>query len=191
MPQNVLRHPLLYFLVFVNQSKHLRNQTRRRNTYRAAQQLCRTATIKHDSARIRIVRISRSVSKPESSHDTSDSQETVLPEYEVGYIPDGYEENQVLETHTGKTIIFSNGRDMIFINWYLLSDNMNVEARAVDAELIPDKVNDHDAEWIVPNDSSQTTDLLWTDDRRGVGFIVSGYLERAELLKIAESISCT
>ena len=122
---------------------------------------------------------------------TSDSQETVLPEYEVGYIPDGYEENQVLETHTGKTIIFSNGRDMIFINWYLLSDNMNVEARAVDAELIPDKVNDHDAEWIVPNDSSQTTDLLWTDDRRGVGFIVSGYLERAELLKIAESISCT
>lgn len=46
-------------------------------------------------------------------HFSAEFQGNILPECDIGYIPDGYVEDQVFETHTGKTILFSEGRERI------------------------------------------------------------------------------
>lgn len=122
-------------------------------------------------------------------HFSAEFQGDTLPECDIGYIPEGYEEDQVMEAYASKTIIFSDETNMIFIDLYRLSDSMALQIASTDIELIPATVNGHNAEFIVPEDQSETTDLLWTDDERGIGFVVSGYLEKEELLKIAESIT--
>lgn len=122
-------------------------------------------------------------------HFSAEFQGDTLPECDIGYIPEGYEEDRVIETHTGKTILFSDGNDMFFVDWYMLSDSMALQILSTDIELIPTTVNSHNAEFIVPEDQSETTDLLWTDDERGIGFVVSAYMEKEELMKIAESIT--
>lgn len=124
-------------------------------------------------------------------HFSAEFQGDTLPECDIEYVPDGYVEDQIIETYTGTTVILSGPNDMIFINWWMLSDSMALQTNALNAEIIPTTVNGNDAEFIVPDDKSETTDLLWTDNGRGVLFTVSGYLEKEELLKIAESIRYT
>lgn len=118
-----------------------------------------------------------------------DSQDKQLPKLEINYLPSGYSENSTTETHTSKTVVFTNGDDFLFIDWWLLSDSSALQAQTEGATVILASVNGHDAEIIVPNDSSETTDLLWADDEHGIGLMVSGYLEIEELLNIAESIT--
>lgn len=122
-------------------------------------------------------------------HFSAEYKEDTLPECDIGYIPEGYEEDRVIETGTEKTILYSNGNDKFLVDWYMLSDNMALQVFSTDVELIPVTVNGHNAEFIVPRDASQTTDLIWTDDGRGIGFTVSSYLAKDEILKIAESIT--
>lgn len=115
-------------------------------------------------------------------------QDNQLPELIINYLPSGYSEDSAIETHTSRTMVFSNGDDLLFIDWWLLSDSSALQAQTEGAAVISTTVNGHDAEIIVPNDSSETTDLLWADDEHGIGLMVSGYLEIEELLNIAESI---
>lgn len=117
-----------------------------------------------------------------------DSQDKQLPELEINYLPGGYSEDSMTETHTSKTIVFSNGDDLLFVDWWLLSDSSALQAQTEGANVISTTVDGHDAEIIVPNESSETTDLLWADDEHGIGLMVSGYLEIEELLNVAESI---
>lgn len=117
-----------------------------------------------------------------------DSQDKQLPELEINYLPSGYSEDSTTETHTSKTMVFSNGDVLLFIDWWILSDSSALQAQTEGAAVILTTVNGHDAEIIVPNNSNETTDLLWADDEHGIGFMISGYLEIEELLNIAESI---
>lgn len=112
-----------------------------------------------------------------------------LPELEIGYLPDGYKEESITETHTSKTLVFSRGEDLLFIDWWQLGDSGNLQIPTTDVETESATVNGQPAEFIIPDDNTQTTDLLWTDDERGYGFMVSAYLDMEEIMRIAESIS--
>ena len=118
-----------------------------------------------------------------------DSSVKQLPELKIGYLPDGYKEESTAETYTSKTLVFSKGKDLLFIDWWQLGDSGNLQIPTTDVETKSATVNGQPAEFIIPDDDTQTTDLLWTDDERGYGFMVSAYLDMEEIMKIAESIS--
>lgn len=59
-----------------------------------------------------------------------------MTERDNGYIPDDYKEERVIETYVSKTIIFSDGINMIVVGWCMLSDSMAFQALTTDAGLI-------------------------------------------------------
>lgn len=117
------------------------------------------------------------------------SQLEPFQECEIGYIPDGYRKVDEIETYTQKTIKYSNGENIIFVDWWQLSASGDLQVFTSEIENEPATVNGQLAEFIIPEDKTQTIDLFWTDDERGYGFLVSAYLDKEEIIKIAESIS--
>lgn len=118
------------------------------------------------------------------------SEPTSLPEYEVNYLPTGYYEiPSNIEMTSMKSKRYSNGEEVIYIDCMILAPGSPLQVFSTDIEIRETTVNESYAEFIIPQDKTQTIDLLWADEERNVRFIISAFLDMDEIIKIAESIT--
>lgn len=114
-----------------------------------------------------------------------------LREYEITALPEGYELVAADCTDTMHIKLYQHEDSAIMIVYY-----QNHEGRSH----IIEKRNEFDCEWkevyvngIVSDyydlkDDALANELLWIDERDGVVFHLSAYLEESEMVRIAESI---
>lgn len=114
-----------------------------------------------------------------------------LQEYEITALPEGYELATTDCTHTMHIKLYQHEDSAIMLVYY-----QNHEGRSH----IIEKRDEFDCEWkevyvngIVSDyydlkDDALANELLWIDERDGMVFHLSAYLEESEMVRIAESI---
>ena len=119
--------------------------------------------------------------------------DAVLPEYTVGWLPEGYVLTDVYEDTVYRYLVYQNSEDQyIFIDFNYMFDG-TISEMEWDSDLAYEfsQIEIHGCPahlYIVPDQSCEN-DLLWFDDATGISFQISGFLSKDELIRIAENIT--
>lgn len=123
---------------------------------------------------------------------TDDAEITELPNYELLYIPDGFEEVDRLEERDIIVILYINPEteDAIQFECSLLSEN-NLLQISYDNSLYQEQVMIHDlyGDYYSADGVSQTNTLVWYDQSGQIVFIINSNLGKDVILSIAEGVN--
>ena len=108
-------------------------------------------------------------------------------EYDFTWLPSGYE--KVYETDTGSQItkLYKNeAGQMLQFNCVYDPNETDIYVIAPEATVDDAVVNGHAADFIISGDEGAANVLMWTDSNN-CAFHISAYLEKEDLVKLAES----
>lgn len=112
-----------------------------------------------------------------------------LPQCELTWLPDGYDEPDIYKDDTMYTALYKNqvtGNDLI-IFYCLLDDETQTEfftTQQPEYLLVSGTV----AEFYGPSDDSTSSSLLWIDNNFGVLCTINGIASKETLVRIAENL---
>lgn len=116
-----------------------------------------------------------------------------LPDYRPSWLPEGYEETEVLKNGTGVAIVYQkaeNETDVFVFDYHVYSSNMHYGLLGLDSEYAYQEleVNGCPAQFYGSLDGTDTNNLVWIDEDGGILFTLNGYLDLDVMVHIAESI---
>lgn len=147
---------------------------------------------------------------------TKDAEQTALPDYELSYLPEGFEEIVRMPKLIGKAMIYAPdfGRHVVVFHYYLLSEGRTIRI-SYDKGDSPEKVEIrglsgdyfansrassmmHKRQYPYPGnilrdyararDIERTNTLIWIDETKDIVFILVSDLEKDVMLRIAEGV---
>lgn len=109
--------------------------------------------------------------------------------YELSFVPDGYSLIDSYEDSSGEAFIYANEIGQILQFTYMTNSNSSslfVEAE----EYIQKKVLVHSlpGEVYISKEENHSNGIIWTDDTSGTLFFISGNLQEADLISIAQQV---
>ncbi|MDD6189623.1 MAG: DUF4367 domain-containing protein [Clostridiales bacterium] len=123
---------------------------------------------------------------------TGDKEPEVLPYCRPAWLPEGYAEINAVGNDYQQLVIYQKGEDkndVILFSYDRISENKILHIQSDSGlehkEII---VNGFKADLYIPNDNTETNELLWLDDDSGILYGISSYEEIPVILHIAESI---
>ena len=123
-----------------------------------------------------------------------EQKEKALPVYELGWVPEGYQQASVYRDDTTCSALYQKGKNVndSFIYQYgyvhkgtvveLLGEMSECEVKQV---VFADKLVDI----YTPLDKSENITTVWIDEESGVYFMVNGFLEESVMLHIIKGIN--
>ena len=122
-----------------------------------------------------------------------EKSETASLDYRVTWVPEGYElvDEFVAETQYGAKYRKSDSnKDIIIVNWYLLSEDRKViyQTSGVEYDCYQVSINGCAGSFYQSSIDLESNGLIWIDDELGVGFNINSFLQLKEMIKIAENI---
>ena len=115
-----------------------------------------------------------------------------LPDCEIGWIPEGYEqENAYRNPVFGNAIFYNTQHDLLTVEYTKMSDSIVHSVMFDHPECVVSKsvfIGGCPGDLYLFPDGSESSILVWQDETMNVQFTIYGTLSEAELLKIAESI---
>ncbi len=121
---------------------------------------------------------------------TYGGEDRELPEsvYYPAWIPDGYCESNRFMAYTYAVIIYTNSEEGCLLSFsYSTSANVYVETRETDIQTV--HVGDAVADLYLDRREGNANTLVWSDEEKGVIFLISAHCSGEEMIKIAESIT--
>lgn len=116
-----------------------------------------------------------------------DAGEIVVPEYEVGYVPQGYElELEEYDGFTG-TKIYRKEEKLLIIDYGPADGNINLDSEGKTYHTIKGNKNDT-IYYFESKDDNKMSTMTWLPEDEDVVFNVIGYLSKDELLQVHENI---
>lgn len=113
-------------------------------------------------------------------------EQTELPEYALGWLPEGYEEVERYSQVDYTWIIYSNSYgDTID---FLYSNSNQLYIKPDNSESFQTTINGQLAELYVLNDDTTYNDIVWSSADGNILFSIGGPLTENELIHIAENI---
>lgn len=121
------------------------------------------------------------------------TQDEGLPNYELGWVPEGYEAVDVYRDETTYSAIYMKVDDpeAVFVFDYsqkqegdiyeVLYDEEEYEIKKVD-------INGLVGELYLSLIKTETNDLIWVDEDKGVVLAISGYINEEDMLHMAEEV---
>lgn len=111
-----------------------------------------------------------------------------LPEYRLGWLPDGYVEVSMVHDDNLQGYLYQNGETALtFMYYHLIQGDAGIHYNE-DAECTPITVNGHQGHFYAAANATVSNDLIWVDEPRGILFVLSGFLSQDDMLNIAESL---
>lgn len=110
--------------------------------------------------------------------------------YRLSYLPEGYSERSVHVQQTGTTILYKNANGTSIRFHYTL--NVDGHHLFVGGEIMSEQIvqiNGKDAQFYEPIDTDVAPTIVWKNKEGNILFILSGYMELEELVKMAESVT--
>lgn len=123
-----------------------------------------------------------------------DEPPSVLPEYEVTWIPEGFVLEEKVELDNWVLCTYHNATEdkWLSFDYCYASSDMQMQIGGYDDEAAPTPekcfVNGIAADYY-PAGNSGTNDLIWIDEEQGIVFAINSTLEKEVILHIAESVS--
>lgn len=121
------------------------------------------------------------------------SEEKVLPEYELTWVPDGYEIIIDDMLPDSRTLIYQFGDDIsasFSFSYYLAEDDSPLTIRKFDGEYTIEEVyiDGCYGEFYMSHDASESHALVWLDENTNTVNTIISFLSKDEILDIANSI---
>lgn len=116
-----------------------------------------------------------------------------LSVYRPSWIPEGYQQTDVMVTDTVHTVVYQKGQDPqdgFLLDYYRYSEDSYLELwwGETEYECVELQVNGMPAQFYRSLDRTQTNDLVWLDEAAQILFTLNGKLDQDVMLHIAESI---
>lgn len=116
-----------------------------------------------------------------------DVGEVVVPEYEVAYVPEGYElEQEEYDGFTG-TKIYRKEEKLLIIDYGPADGNINLDSEGKTYHIIKGNKNDI-IHYFEAKDDNKMSTMTWLSEDEDVVFNIIGYLSKDELLQVQENI---
>lgn len=110
-------------------------------------------------------------------------------DYRLGWVPEGYEESEVLENRAGVIVIYSNLDGQILRLEYQESSEANLFLDIENCEHKSVEIHGQQAEMYLSTSSDDASTIVYINDSVGTLFTITGFLTEEELIKIADNIS--
>lgn len=116
-----------------------------------------------------------------------------LPEYELTWIPEGYEivfEEAYEQTYGSVYQRGSSVMDSFTFDYNIATDDMKLTVQSLHGsiETMQVDINGQYGEFYLASNPADTNTLAWFDEDNNVVFIITSYLDQQEILHIANSV---
>lgn len=118
----------------------------------------------------------------------NDPADSVLGNYDIHKLPEGYSFVKHVNTSDTRTNIYSN-KETVLILMYFRNNNQGALGVGAD-ERIDTQVGKHFASFYLSTDGD-SNDLVWLDEEDDIVFVLSGFLTEKQMVEIAESVAIT
>lgn len=119
---------------------------------------------------------------------TGEAPAETLPEYRLGWLPEGYEEVSVRKVDGTEITVYEDETHSLTLMYYLVDSGQVAELYRIKSEGVPVTVNGCRGHFYLVEDESSHNGLIWIDEGRGIFFALSGFLPYDDMLHIAESL---
>ncbi|MCD8066740.1 MAG: DUF4367 domain-containing protein [Oscillospiraceae bacterium] len=115
---------------------------------------------------------------------------TELPNYEVGWIPEGYAEADRDSDEQSNFVLFLNeDGHMLYLNYFFMDSDLSLFIIDIEPEDVEEiEVNGFTADFYPSPNPETASHLVWVDEESGIMFTVGGSAEKSVLLHMAESV---
>ena len=115
----------------------------------------------------------------------------VLPTYELGWVPEGYEIVDVYQDDRTYSAIYQRGNDVFVLEYGYEQHEGIIELRGdipqytVEQEIVVDKIID----LYISKSETESNLAIWIDESTDVVFMLNCYFEKSVILNIIEQIN--
>lgn len=128
-------------------------------------------------------------------HYTGDQIDTPISGCEIGWVPEGYSKPEIYQDESMfSAVYFSEQRSDLIIQYSYMFDGTALDISfddAADVKEEPVSVNGLPGTLYLCLDGSESSTLVWHDNEKRIQYMIDGFLEQSEFLRIAESIRLT
>ena len=118
----------------------------------------------------------------------NEPENDALPTYEITALPEGYTLTDTIVDETTAIQIFVNGDLGIIFTYYFISPDTQTVFFPEEYQYDSVKIGPYRADYYAPADKIYTNELIWFDEEQGIAFQLSAFVEKEEMIKIANSI---
>lgn len=129
-----------------------------------------------------------------SYHFTGETQNAALREYKITYFPDGYETSgQFLiqpDKFSNATAITYSGPNHheLYFEYFPMESSTAMMCYTEDMDVTDIVVNGQPGQLYISQDESESSAVVWMNERDNMCFMIDAFLDGDELLHIAESV---
>lgn len=117
------------------------------------------------------------------------SEETVY-QYRLGVLPQGYQEYKVVESPSNVFVVYKNADGQLLKFIYATDKHqLGLQVDAAPASVKQLTINQQSAELLIYNNTETAPVLVWHSPNNETGFLLSGFLDEDELVRLAESVT--
>lgn len=111
-------------------------------------------------------------------------------DWDLGWVPDGYEIIYDETTQTGRTVLYQNGEQYITFTYFRIEDGNHADIFTFDDEYTVTTVQtaNKTCDLYISRTGNDTNALVWMDTQTGTAFIITSYLKEAEILRLIENL---
>lgn len=119
----------------------------------------------------------------------SPAAEEEMPEYTIGWVPEGYYKISSSLQHGMGLIIYTNGADVFTLTYQQISPEGAIGIFSSDSTLIHEKVkiNDYPADFYLDPNENNANSLVWIDEKNEIAFCITAIFTQDVMIRIANS----
>ena len=116
-------------------------------------------------------------------------EESIFPQYELGWVPEGYTETNRYEGGHHKKIVYTNVKtgDMIVFRYYKYHKGLAIGITGDNVQAERVTVNGMDGDYYHEENNPDDNNLVWFDENKSIVFSISSTESRFVILHIAEN----
>lgn len=115
----------------------------------------------------------------------------MVPEYEITELPSGYAApGEAQEMIDGRAVTYVNGvGETIYFEFVHVENGSALMIKTEGVESTEVKVNGHVGYLYLSKDLGESNAIIWYDEQEKIQFMIDGFVEQEDLLRIANSVS--
>ena len=123
---------------------------------------------------------------------TGEGEAKVLPDFEVTWIPEGYEQSELYRNKYSCVVVYAppgSPADGVGISYNLISEGLAVVIDEIDGDPIPVEINGVKAELYLGTEASPVNVLVWVREDLGVQIDITAKIDPEDMLHIANGLN--
>lgn len=124
-------------------------------------------------------------------HFSSPESDTGLPSYTLGWLPEGYEEVDLVQFGSllvSRTFLELDGDRLFYFRYNSMVDGVvsGIEANGIDPEAVV--INGMAGDFYQSADESEGNTLMWFNQDENISFVIFGSFDKTVMMRIAENV---